>query len=199
MITIIDYGMGNLRSVQKAFEFLGYEAIISDKISNIENASKLILPGVGAFKDAMKNLSEKKLVNPIKKFVTTGKPFLGICLGMQLMLDKSFEHGQCDGLSLISGEVVPFLHTDLKVPHMGWNNLQARSNPLFEKSDDKFVYFVHTYYASKVDDENIIAKCNYGHDFVAAIKKDNIYGLQFHPEKSGDIGLDMLKRFAKLK
>ncbi len=198
MITIIDYGMGNLRSVQKACEFLGYEAKISSDASDIETAEKLILPGVGAFKDAMKNLGDKNLIEPIKNYVKTGKPFLGICLGMQLMLDKSYEHGQCDGLSLISGEVVPFEHTDLKVPHMGWNNLIARDNALFDKGDDQFVYFVHTYYASKVADENIIAECNYGHDFVAAINSGNVYGLQFHPEKSGDVGLAMLKRFGKL-
>jgi len=198
MITIIDYGMGNLRSVQKAFEFLGYDAIISSDPKEIANATKLILPGVGAFKDAMKNLNDKDLITPIKHVVSQGIPFLGICLGMQLLLDQSYEHGQCDGLSLISGEVVPFKHTDLKVPHMGWNNLIARNNTLFDQSDDQFVYFVHSFYASKVADENIIATCNYGHDFVAAINKDNVYGLQFHPEKSGDIGLDMLKRFAQL-
>jgi imidazole glycerol-phosphate synthase subunit HisH len=199
MITIIDYGMGNLRSVEKACEFLGYEAMVSDKASDIENATKLILPGVGAFGDAMKNLEDKGLVAPIKAAVLKGVPFLGICLGMQLIFDKSYEHGQTDGLSLIRGEVVPFTHTHLKVPHMGWNNLLARQNELFDKSDDQYVYFVHSFYVSGVADENIIAKCQYGNAFVAAVNKDNVYGLQFHPEKSGEIGLNMLKRFAKLK
>lgn len=199
MITIIDYGMGNLRSVEKALEFLGFNAMISSKPKDIENASSLILPGVGAFGDAMKHLNERQLVEPIKKQVKTGKPFLGICLGMQLLLDKSLEHGQFDGLGLVSGNVIPFELDDLKVPHMGWNNLIARDNELFSKSEDKYVYFVHSFFASDVNDDNIIATCDYGLEFVAAVRKDNVYGLQFHPEKSGDIGLDMLRNFGNLK
>ena len=198
MITIIDYGMGNLRSVEKACEFLGCRAMISKNPTDIENASKLILPGVGAFGDAMKHLGERNLIEPIKKSVLKGKPFLGICLGMQLLFDKSFEHGEFKGLELVQGDIVPFKLENLKVPHMGWNNLITRQNPLFNKSEDKYVYFVHSFYADNVNDEDIIATADYGITFVAAVKKDNVYGLQFHPEKSGDVGLSMLKKFGKL-
>jgi len=199
MITIIDYGMGNLRSVEKAFEFIGFEAEISSKKEDIKNASSLVLPGVGAFGDAMKHLGESNLIDTIKNETAKGKPFLGICLGMQLLFEKSFEHGETEGLNLVGGEVVPFKLKGFKVPHMGWNNLVARENPLFKRSDDKFVYFVHSFYASKVKETDIIANCFYGTEFVAAVRKENVYGLQFHPEKSGDVGLDMLKRFANLK
>lgn len=198
MITIIDYGMGNLRSVQKACEFLGYEAQISSDPKVIAAAAKLILPGVGAFGDAMKHLDERGLTEPIKEKAKSGTPFLGICLGMQLLFDRSFEHGENEGLKLVPGEVVEFVLPNLKVPHMGWNALNAKDNPLFEQSCDKYVYFVHSFYASGVPEENIIATSNYGHTFVAAVQKGNVFGLQFHPEKSGDIGLDMLKRFAEI-
>lgn len=198
MITIIDYGMGNLRSVQKAVEFLGYEAEISSDPQVIEKASKLILPGVGAFGDAMKHLGERGLTELIIEKAQNGTPFLGICLGMQLLFDRSFEHGETEGLKLVPGEVVEFVLPDLKVPHMGWNVLNAKSNPLFDKSCDQYVYFVHSFYASGVPEENVIATSEYGHPFVAAVQKDNVFGLQFHPEKSGDIGLAMLKRFAEI-
>jgi imidazole glycerol-phosphate synthase subunit HisH len=198
MITIIDYGMGNLRSVEKAFEFLGYESKISKKAEDIKNASSLILPGVGAFGDAMKHLKERGLIEPIKEEVKKGKPFLGICLGMQLLFEKSLEHGEFKGLGLVKGEIIPFKLKDLKVPHMGWNNLIAKDNPLFKKSNDEYVYFVHSFFASNVDDKDIIATSVYGKEFVAAVKKDNVYGLQFHPEKSGEVGLAMLKEFGKL-
>jgi glutamine amidotransferase len=190
--------MGNLRSVQKAFEFLGVKAQITDKAHDIRNAEKLVLPGVGAFGDAMKNLNEKGLSDSIKQTVAKGVPFLGICLGMQLIFDKSYEHGEHQGLSLISGEVVPFKLENLKVPHMGWNNLIARENPLFDKGEDQYVYFVHSFYVDGVADQDIIAYSDYGIKFVCAVKKDNVYGLQFHPEKSGDVGLEMLKRFSKV-
>ncbi len=198
MITIIDYGMGNLRSVQKACEFLGYSAEISSDPKDIQSASKLILPGVGAFGDAMKHLDERGLTRPIKEKAASGTPFLGICLGMQLLFERSFEHGETEGLKLVPGEVVEFILPNLKVPHMGWNVLHAKANPLFDAGDDKYVYFVHSFYASGVLEENIIATSDYGHPFVAAVQKDNVFGLQFHPEKSGDAGLDMLKRFARI-
>ena len=197
-ITIIDYGMGNLRSVQKACEFIGLSAEISDDVQAVEKADALILPGVGAFGDAMTHLNEKGLTPVIKEFVKTGKPFLGICLGMQLIFDKSFEHGTHEGLGLVGGDVVEFKLDGLKVPHMGWNNLDARQNPLFDKSDDQYVYFVHSFYADGVSDDDVIATATYGHPFVAAVRHENVFGLQFHPEKSGDVGLNMLRNFGKL-
>jgi len=198
MITIIDYGMGNLRSVQKACEFLGYAAEISSDPIKIQEATKLILPGVGAFGDAMKHLGERGLIDVIKAKAKGSTPFLGICLGMQLLFDKSFEHGETEGLRLIRGKVVPFELENLKVPHMGWNVLNGCQNPLFDTGNNQYVYFVHTFYASDVPAPNVIATSEYGHPFVAAVQKDNIFGLQFHPEKSGNVGLSMLKRFAEL-
>ncbi len=198
MMTIIDYGMGNLRSVQKACEFLGFSAEISSDPETIQNASQLILPGVGAFGDAMKHLSERGLVGIIREKANGGTPFLGICLGMQLLFDRSLEYGETEGLKLVPGDVVEFVLPGLKVPHMGWNSLNARKNPLFDAGNDQFVYFVHSYYAAGVPDENVIATSDYGINFVAAVQKDNVFGLQFHPEKSGDVGLGMLKRFAEL-
>lgn len=198
MITIIDYGMGNLRSVQKACEFLGEKAEITSDPQDIKTASKLILPGVGAFGDAMKHLAQRGLTRPIKEKANSGTPLLGICLGMQLLFDRSFEHGETEGLKLVPGEVVEFVLPSLKVPHMGWNALHARQNPLFDAGDDQYVYFVHSFYASDVPEENVIATSDYGINFVAAVQKDNVFGLQFHPEKSGEAGLSMLKRFAKL-
>ncbi len=198
MIAIIDYGMGNLRSVQKAFEFLGCDARITDNKNDIVNASHIVLPGVGAFADAAKCLEESGMQQTMLEEIKKGKPFLGICLGMQLLFDISYENGEYKGLGLVSGEVVPFRVQGLKVPHMGWNSLIARDNALFIEGTDKFVYFVHSYHASGVPDACIIAEADYGYRFTAAVQKDNIFGLQFHPEKSGDTGLDMLRRFGGL-
>ena len=199
MIAIIDYGMGNLRSVQKAFEFLGFDAKVTDNRRDLAEASHIVLPGVGAFADAAESLGnsgmQETMLNEIKK----GKPFLGICLGMQLLFDKSFENGEYRGLSLVPGDVVRFDVKDLKVPHMGWNNLIIRDNALFDSGGrDKYVYFVHSYHAANVPEQYIIAETDYGYRFTAAVCRDNVFGLQFHPEKSGDIGLDMLKRFGGL-
>jgi glutamine amidotransferase len=195
MIAIIDYGMGNLRSVQKAFEFLGYDAKITSQKEDIANASHVVLPGVGAFKDAMDNLEKSSLIPTIEKTLQSGRPFLGICLGMQLLFEKGYEFGEYQGLSAVAGEVVRFDVPALKVPHMGWNTLQTRDNPLISSAGDKYVYFVHTYHAAHVSDENILATTEYGYSFVSAVMKDNVYGLQFHPEKSGDVGLAILKKF----
>ena len=200
MIQIIDYGMGNLRSVQKAFEFLGFEASIAQNKYDLKNASHIVLPGVGAFADAAKNLLASGMQEEMLDGIKKGKPFLGICLGMQLLFDKSFENGEYDGLGLVPGVVRRFAVEGLKVPHMGWNNLIIRDNALFAKgSSEKYVYFVHSYHASDVPDEFIIGETEYGYRFTAAVQKDNVFGLQFHPEKSGDIGLDMLKNFGGLK
>ncbi len=201
MIAIIDYGMGNLRSVQKAFEFLGYDARITDDKNTLRDASHLVLPGVGAISAALDRIEKKGLDDEIRKQVKTGKPFLGICLGMQLLFNKSYENGEYDCLSLIKGEVVPFSFEDksLKVPHMGWNKLNAENNPLFAATDkDIYVYFVHSYHAANVEKENVIATCDYGYEFCCAVAKDNVFGMQFHPEKSGETGLAMLKKFGGL-
>lgn len=196
MVAIVDYGMGNLRSVQKAFEYLGFEAVVTDDKRRIENASHFVLPGVGAFADAAKSLHGSGLWDVILDEVRKGKPFLGICLGMQLLFERSYENGVTEGLSLVSGEVVPFRVEGLKVPHMGWNDLLVRDNPLIEGAP--YVYFVHSFHASGVPEENIIAETEYGCRFTAAVRRNNVFGFQFHPEKSGEAGLAMLKKFGEL-
>ena len=196
MIAIIDYGMGNLRSVQKALEYLGYEAIVTDDRKQLGDASHIVLPGVGAFADAADSLKRSDLWDVILSEVSKGKPFLGICLGMQLLFERSYENGITRGLAFVPGEVVPFRVENLKVPHMGWNNLVVRKNPLIEGVP--YVYFVHSYHAANVPEANIIAEADYGYRFTAAVQKDNVFGFQFHPEKSGEVGLAMLKKFGEL-
>lgn len=200
MITIIDYGMGNLRSAQKAFEFLGFEAQISDHIATINAAEKIVLPGVGAFADAMERLNLSGISEIIKQKVSAGTPFLGICLGMQLIFDKSYEGGEFPGLGLIQGEIKRFdIPKEYKVPHIGWNKLKIKDNPLFDGlNDDAYTYFVHSFYAETNDRDAVIATSDYGIEFTAAVNKGNIYATQFHPEKSGDSGLKILANFAKL-
>ena len=198
MIAIIDYGMGNLRSVQKALEYLGFDARITDKKQDLIDASHIILPGVGAFGDAIDSLNKSGIRETMLNEIAKGKPFLGICLGMQLLLDRSFENGEYAGLSLVPGDVVPFNVNGLKVPHMGWNNLITRDSALMDAGDSTYVYFVHSYHAAGVPEEYIIAEADYGYHFTAAVCRDNVFGLQFHPEKSGDAGLAMLRRFGGL-
>ena len=199
MIAIIDYGVGNLRSVHKAFEFLGFDAAITENKQDLLNASHIVLPGVGAFADAAACLRDSGMQETMLAEIKKGKPFLGICLGMQLLLDQSFENGVYEGLSLIPGQVVQFDVKGLKVPHMGWNKLVVKDNALFDnEGPDKYVYFVHSYHAAKVPEQYIIGEADYGYRFTAAVAKDNIYGMQFHPEKSGDVGLSMLTRFGGL-
>lgn len=199
MIAIVDYGMGNLRSVQKAFEYLGYDAAITDQSKALENASHIVLPGVGAFRDAIAALKAKDLDGMIKKEVAEGKPFLGICLGMQMLFDRSSEDGEYEGLGLIGGEVVRF-DTDLKIPHIGWNTLYYnKRTALFDGIDDNYFYFVHSYHAAKVAKEDVETTCVYGYEFVASVNRDNVWGVQFHPEKSGDTGLKVLKNFGAIK
>ena len=201
MIAVIDYGMGNLRSVQKAFEFLGYEAEITDNPDIIDNASHVVLPGVGAFGDAMEALNKHGYVEAIKRQVKKGKPFLGICLGMQLLFDKSYEHGEFEGLGIIPGEVVKFeLPQEYKVPHMGWNKLNVKQGAIFNKEEShQYVYFVHSFYCVPNDINTIAASADYGKEFCAAVAHDNVFATQFHPEKSGKIGLEMLEKFGEIK
>ncbi len=200
MIAIIDYGMGNLKSVYKAFKFLGFDVIISSDASEIQKADKICLPGVGAFKDGMMNLKKSGLDKVIIDAVKDNKPILGICLGMQLLFDRSYEFGLCDGLGLISGDVVRIDDQEgsLKIPHIGWNELEYSNNVLFNGVIDPYVYFVHSYYV-KTNEENIIAKTNYGSSLTAAVCQSNIYACQFHPEKSGNTGMKILKNFGDLK
>jgi glutamine amidotransferase len=201
MITIVDYGMGNLRSVQKGFEKVGIEARITDDPVAVARAERLVLPGVGACGDAMRGLQERGLVEPIREFIDTGRPFLGICLGLQLLFTKSYEGGEFAGLDVIAGEVVRFSsRPDLKVPHMGWNQLRIRHRPpaLDGIEEGAFVYFVHSYYVVPADRAVIATETDYPNPFTSAIVRDNIFATQFHPEKSQQVGLRLLRNFATL-
>lgn len=199
MIAIIDYGMGNLRSVQKAFEYLGYQAVITDDPARIAGADHVVLPGVGAFCDAMQRLRDTRLDRAALDTASSGKPLLGICLGMQMMFEHSEENGFYDGLGLFPGTVTRFENHGLKIPHMGWNTIQTRDCPLFDESGEPCVYFVHSYCMADISDEWTAATCDYGQTFTAAICRGNVMATQFHPEKSGAAGLEMLRRFAELK
>ncbi|MBU0467461.1 MAG: imidazole glycerol phosphate synthase subunit HisH [Candidatus Omnitrophica bacterium] len=203
MIAIIDYGMGNLRSVQKAFEKVGAKASISQNKDEILNADKVVLPGVGAIKPAIEKLKELGLVSCIEKSIEQGKPFLGICLGYQLLFERSDEGGEVRGLGIIEGSVERFKPTDdtLKVPQMGWNQLDIRLTncPIFKDIDNKVnTYFCHSYYVNPRHKDIVATTTNYGIDFASSIWKDNIYGVQFHPEKSQDAGLTILKNFTEI-
>lgn len=201
MITIIDYGAGNLHSVQNALNFLGVENRISDNPEEILNAEKIILPGVGSFGDAMKALNEKKLTDIIKKAVYSGKPILGICLGMQLFFEESEESAGVPGLGILKGKFVKIpKNPDIKIPHMGWNNLEIPKDSCILKDigDEPYVYFVHSYYLEPENDEVVSAYTYYGKKLAVAAEKDNIFATQFHPEKSGDTGLKILKNFVEL-
>lgn len=198
MIKIVDYGMGNLRSVQKAFEKLGSAAEVVSHPHQIQDADKLVLPGVGAFRDAIAELKRKDFVQPLRDYVDSGKPFLGICLGLQLLFDVSYEDGEWEGLGIVPGKVVRFAdQPDLKIPHMGWNSLEiARPTPLLEGIENgSFVYFVHSYYVVPEDESVIIARTEHGTRFTSAISRGNLNATQFHPEKSQKVGLALLKNF----
>lgn len=209
MITIIDYGMGNLRSVQKGFEKVGYHAQVTDDPQVVAGADRLVLPGVGAFRDGMTNLREGGFIESIQKFVASERPFLGICLGMQMLLTQSEEFGRHQGLNLISGRVPRFAEDmqiagvvgpeSLKVPHMGWNRIQHTDIPLFNGIEQgSYVYFVHSYFVQPTDTSVVAATTNYGIEFCSAICRDNVMATQFHPEKSQQVGLTMLKNFGEL-
>ncbi len=203
MISIIDYGAGNLKSVYHALTKLGFQTQIASTVDQINNCDALILPGVGAFKDAMNHLNESGLVDSIKENVQFGKPILGICLGMQLFYEKSYENGEWDGLGFLEGEVIRF-NDNLKVPHMGWNNLIPGPNYNPDKGIGKqignaeYTYFVHSYYVAPKNKEEIVFFSDYGIKFPAVVQKNNIYGMQFHPEKSSETGMTLLKNFGEL-
>lgn len=215
MIAIIDYGMGNLRSVSKAFETVGAKVEVTNTPKKISQSIALVLPGVGAFRRGMENLKALNLIPSIYKSIKENKPFLGICLGLQLLFTKSYEHGEHKGLDILPGEVKRF-STNVKTPHMGWNSVKqatsyrlqatgknlkptACSLKLFKDIPDRsYFYFVHSYYVKPEDENIIVATTNYGNEFVSAIQKGNIFGVQFHPEKSADLGLKVLKNFVNI-
>jgi len=196
MIAIIDYGMGNLRSVEKGFLKVGADARVVTEPRAIDDARAVVLPGVGAFRDCMKNLSGMSLTGPVVRSIEKGKPYLGICLGLQLLFSESEEFGTYKGLDIIKGKVRKF-RTDLKVPHMGWNNVKLlRRPPVFEGiKDESFFYFVHSFYVDPEDPDVVAATTDYGITFTSMIWKDNIFATQFHPEKSQEMGLMILKNF----
>jgi glutamine amidotransferase len=201
MIAIIDYQMGNLRSVQKGFEHVGHQAIITSDPNELARADKIVLPGVGAFGDAMAELKRRALVEPIRQAVDTGKPFLGICLGLQLLFDTGYENGRHEGLGILPGECVRFeLPAGYKVPHMGWNQLSIRRPaPLLAGvNDGVHCYFVHSYYVVPRDSAVVATETSYHAPFCSMVWRDNLFATQFHPEKSQQTGLRMLKNFAEL-
>ncbi|MFI3205728.1 MAG: imidazole glycerol phosphate synthase subunit HisH [Clostridia bacterium] len=199
MITIIDYGAGNIASVIKAFNFLGIETELTDDIDKIANADACVLPGVGSFGDAMDNINKRRLLKPIKDFIASGKPFLGICLGLQLLFERSEESPGVEGLSVLKGEIVK-IPSDLgvKVPHIGWNSLEYQNKgDIFENSEDEaYVYFVHSFYL-KAEEDIVTSTADYGVKIHASVQKGNLSACQFHPEKSGKTGLKLLENFAR--
>ena len=208
IISIIDYGMGNLRSVQKGFEKAGCKAKIINTPAQIHDAEALVLPGVGAFKNCFQNLDSLKLITPVLKSISSGKPFMGICVGLQLLFSESEEFGKTPGLDIIKGKVVRFdpeklkkmSNENLKIPHMGWNNINIKKHSPHLKNirDNSFFYFVHSYYVVPEDADVVITTTNYGIEFVSSIRKDNVFACQFHPEKSQSTGLQVLKNFAAI-
>jgi imidazole glycerol-phosphate synthase subunit HisH len=202
MIAIIDYEMGNLRSVQKALERVGHAAVITSDPAVLADAEKIVLPGVGAFCDAIAALRERKLVEPIRAAIEQGKPFLGICLGLQMLFDKGYEDGEHEGLGILPGEVVRFkVPAEFKVPHMGWNQVQFRTRPpIFEGIEDgEHFYFVHSYYVVPRDKTVIATETEYAQPFCSSVWRDRLFAVQFHPEKSQAAGLRVLKNFAELE
>ena len=197
MVVIIDYGAGNLRSVSNALKTLGVESIITRDAEEIKNASHVILPGVGSFGWAMQMIDDLNLRDAIREAALSGKPFLGICLGLQLLFDESEESPGYKGLGVFEGKIVRFEDRGLKIPHMGWNSLEfPQKARMFEHLDlDPYVYFVHSYYAQPKDESIVSANVTYGQTVCVAVEKDNIFAAQFHPEKSGQVGMQILKNF----
>ena len=209
MISVIDYGVGNLFSLKSSLDYIGLDTTLTNDIEKIKNSKGIILPGVGAFRDAIKNLEKYNLKDIIIEEAKSGKPFLGICLGMQLLFEKSYEYGEYNGLGLIDGEIDEIKkhissELDLKIPHMGWNNLNVNDKFKDDKilknidfENDVYVYYVHSYFAN-TDIKNVSAYSDYGTNIPGIVKKNNVYGMQFHPEKSSDVGLKLLKNWGDL-
>lgn len=208
MLTIVDYGIGNLRSIEKAFQAVGTDVLRTDDPESIAAADRLVLPGVGAFGACIREIRSREVEEAIHHAIDRGVPFLGVCVGMQLLFEEGLEHGTHHGLGILPGQVVHFHQaatgaaSDLKVPHMGWNVLRpTRESPLLEGLDDAgepFVYFVHSYHAVAADPSDVLATSDYGHPFPAIVQRDNVFGVQFHPEKSQYHGLRLLENFAAL-
>lgn len=196
-IAIVDYGMGNLHSVGKAVERLGHQVIVTASQVEIEEAEGVILPGVGAFGDAMKQLSQTGLDKVLQDVAKRGQPLLGICLGMQLLFDESEEHGKHQGLGILPGKVARFAEGELKIPHMGWNKLQfkAADDDLLASLEEGYVYFVHSYHVLPANRADLLAITDYGHEVTAIVGHGNVYGMQFHPEKSSELGMALLESF----
>ena len=202
MIAIVDYGVGNLFSLDSSLEMIGAESVVTADEAVLRSADKILLPGVGAFEDAARKLRESGLADLIKELAGQGKPLLGICLGMQMLFERSYEYGEHEGLGLIPGSVRPIrdvIPADYKIPHIGWNALRFRQeNALFKYiKEGDCVYFVHSFYAADCDD-HVVATAEYGAELTAAVAKGNVYGCQFHPEKSGNVGLAILKAFSEI-
>ncbi len=202
MIAIIDYGAGKLQSLKKAFDIIGAESVITDNPEIINSADKILLPGVGSFGDAMNSMREKNLVETVKHNALSGKPFLGICLGLQLLFESSEESENVEGLGIFKGKIKKFSNNmGLKIPHIGWNSISIKQNDTLFKNipENSYVYFVHSYYleAEKIND--VATVTNYGIDFHSAVGKNNVFATQFHPEKSGDVGLQILRNFASME
>ena len=202
MIAIVDYGVGNLFSLNSSLRCIGAESVVTADEAILRSADKILLPGVGAFEDAARKLRESGLADLLKELAGQGKPLLGICLGMQMLFEKSYEYGEHEGLGLIPGSVKPIrdvIPEDYKIPHIGWNGLHfQKENPLFKYvKEGDCVYFVHSFYAADCDD-SVVATSEYGSELTAAVARDNVYGCQFHPEKSGNVGLAILKAFNEL-
>ena len=202
MIAIVDYGAGNLQSVKKALDFIGTENIITNDPQVILSADKILLPGVGSFGDAMDSMHKSGLVETVKECALSGKPFLGICLGLQLLFEESEESPGVKGLGIFKGKIRKFpSDMGLKIPHIGWNSLSIKQNDTLFKGipENSYVYFVHSYYLEAEDLEDVATVTNYGIDFHSAVGKNNVFATQFHPEKSGDVGLQILKNFASME
>ena len=202
MIAIVDYGVGNLFSMNSSLELIGAESIVTSDPQVLRSADKILLPGVGAFEDAARKLRDSGLADLLKELAAEGKPLLGICLGMQLLFEKSYEYGEHEGLGLIPGSVKPIrdvIPTDYKIPHIGWNGLHLRGDcPIFNTiREGDCVYFVHSFYAAGCE-PYVTATADYGAELTAAVAKGTVYGCQFHPEKSGKVGLSILKAFAEM-
>lgn len=204
MIAIIDYGVGNLFSLQSSLKYIGQEAVVTADPETIRNADRIILPGVGAYEDAARKLRESGMADLVTEVAKAGKHLMGICLGMQLLLEKSYEYGEHEGLGLIRGSVVSIADVapaDYKIPHIGWNGLKFKGekNPLFKYiNEGDCVYFVHSFYATDCA-ENTIAVTEYGAELTAAVADGNVYGCQFHPEKSGEVGMNILRAFCEME
>jgi glutamine amidotransferase len=206
MIAIIDYGVGNLRSVEKAFAYLGYQAKVTAVPKEVLNAAQVVLPGVGAFGKAMEHLDKAGMIPVVRRVIDSGRPFLGICLGLQLLFEESselFGNQEClhKGLGILAGRVLRFPASDLKVPQIGWNQIsKVKENPILDGvPEGSFVYFVHSFYVKPQNSEIILTQTNYGIDYCSGVSSGNVSAFQFHPEKSSQVGLKMLKNFAELK